>query len=313
MENNLFFKLGRFLKNYPIISIIIFASAFYLIISDSDEIKSRKKSCEKYFGLKKDTIEYKNCYKDGNSNLAYGFINQLVRNKETLINHNHAILSINNIKVGVNHSQYRVVDLENYLKNNFVARKTEVSVPKKNTKDPIKYQSYFDYNDLKPLSDKVYDEKITFLVDDFEVNTKKIEDSFDKAYSVRLSKDKFLFKSRFSNFKIEHKIFSSSHYTGAYYDLDNLWLEYQGIESKPLARVYGTFQNDNDRIFKNGAFYIDDVIFFKNNIDDKMLYEKSLKKYINDKHIKNDDIDKFLRLINQDELFKRLLEVKPNK
>ena len=43
MENNLFFKLGRFLKNYPIISIIIFASAFYLIISDSDEIKSRKK------------------------------------------------------------------------------------------------------------------------------------------------------------------------------------------------------------------------------------------------------------------------------
>ena len=54
-------------------------------------------------------------------------------------------------------------------------------------------------------------------------------------------------------------------------------------------------------------------MFFKNTLDDKTLYERSLKKFIYYERIKSEDVDKFLKLIKQDEVFKRLLEVKPNK
>ena len=311
MKNNLFFNLGRFLRNHPILSIIIFLGVIYFVITDSDEIKKRKNTCAKIFGLEKDTVEYKNCYNNKNSYLAYSFINRLIRNKQTLANQNQAISVINNIKIGVNYSQYRVVNLEDYLKNNFAATKVEIPNLKKKEKDPTTYQVSFSYSDLKPLRDNVYDEKITFLVDTFEINEQKIEDTYEQFFTIKLSND--LYRSKLSNFKIEHKIFSSSSYNGRHHDLDNFLMEIEDIKSRPFAKVFGTFQKNNDRFLKQGVFYIDDVVFFKNTLDDKTLYERSLKKFIYYERIKSEDVDKFLKLIKQDEVFKRLLEVKPNK
>lgn len=311
MNNNFFYKLGRFLKNHPIISIIIFAGVMYFIFSDSNETKIRKNTCIKVYGLKKNTSQYEDCYKNEYYYLAYGFMNRIVRNKQDITNYNQAVQYINNIKIEVNHNQYRTVDLDTYLKNNFISREVGIPKIKKDEKESTKYDIKFDYMDLKPVSDKVYNEKVSFLVNSFRINTQKIEDSSEKFYSIRLSEN--LYESRLSNFRIEHKIFPDSDFSKLHYHLDKFSMEYSNIQAKPLARVFGTFQKKNDRFFPRGAFYIDDVIFIKNNLDDKKLYEITLKNHIASNRIKNEDIDKFLKLVNQELLFKKLSEVKPQK
>ena len=257
MENNFFFKLGRFLRSHPIVSVLLVAISFYLIFSDSKETANRKKTCLNVLNIQKETRisilpaqedkDYARCYKDLTYYVAYQLPKKIERFKKEISEFNEFQKKLNNESLLKDKNQYKQVKINEFLKDNFE-----------------------DSFSLRSKNLAVLDKKIYFLSTKFIL---KQNENITDYYEVGL--DNYL-TAQFFNPKIQSKFVNAR--TLSLKSQVGWWYPYE-LNQTVLVWVYGSFQTIPNAYNKGTKFYIDDAIFLPVSWPDDLLVSNVIDYY----------------------------------
>jgi hypothetical protein len=257
MKNNFFFKLGRFFRNHPILSILLVAISFYLIFSDSKETVYRKKTCLNVLNIPKEkqisilpvqeNKDYVRCYKDYTYFIAYQLPKEIEDIKKEVLEFNELQKKLNNVPLIKDKNQYKEVKINEFLKDNFE-----------------------DSFSLTPKNSSVIDKKIYFLSTRFRIIQN--ENAIDY-YEVSI--DDYL-TAQFFNPKIQNKFVNTR--TSNFRRLMD-WRYPFELNKTVLVLVYGSFQTAPNWYGKRNKFYVDDAIFLPISWTDELLVSNVIDYY----------------------------------
>jgi len=234
MENSFFFNAGKFVKKHPYFCIIIIAVLLYFIFSDNEKTAHKKKVCLNALDIKKDkrtfflateNKDYSRCLNDSTYYIAYQLPKKIEAIKIRISKFNEHQKKLNNEVLIQNKSQYKQVDMNEFLKGNF--------------------DSFLSIKNSEALDKKIY-----FLSKKFyPTKTEKINE-------VIIDN---LLTAGFFNPKIENKFTYGHHNRHDFFFYD---YPYEVREDESIfVWIYGSFQKEPGSILNTAKFYIDDVIF----------------------------------------------------